>query len=259
MEWINDILFIHEFAAEHAGVGNHMLAVIHWFMAVLLIGWTAFLFYILVRFREKKQPKAKYHGVTSHFSTHLEVGVVIVEIVLLLGFAYPLWAKRSDIDLKPTGENVVNLRAVGEQFRWTFHYAGPDKMVGMTNPFRIDAGSNGIGLVKEDVNALDDFISVNELVVPVGRPVIIQVTSKDVIHGLALVPLFSQQDAIPGTEIPMWFTPTREGEWDIVCAQLCGRGHAQMVATVRVVSAEDFDKWFAKQNPLLPRPGAEEK
>ncbi len=253
IEWINDILYIHEFAAEHAGIGNHMLAIVHWFMAILLVGWSIFLGVILWKFRQKKNPKANYHGITSHFSTHLEVGVVIVEVVLLLGFAYPLWAKRADIEKKPTGDDVVNLRAVGEQFRWTFHYAGEDNLVGKTNPFLIQSGSNGIGLDAEDVNALDDFISVNELVVPVGRPVIIQVTSKDVIHGLAIVPLFSQQDAIPGTEIPMWFVPTKAGEWDIVCAQLCGASHAQMVATVVVKEQAEFDEWYKGQTPLLPK------
>jgi cytochrome c oxidase subunit 2 len=229
-----------------------MLGLIHWFMAVLFVGWTAFLGVILYKFRSKKNPNASYKGVTSHFSSHIEVGVVIVEVVLLLGFAFPLWAARSDVKSRPTGDEVVNLRAVGEQYRWTFHYAGADKMVGMTSHERYSS-ANPVGLVAEDPNAADDFVSVNELVVPVGRPVVIQVTSKDVIHGLAIVPMFSQQDAIPGSEIPMWFVPDKEGEWNIVCAQLCGAGHAQMVAYVKAVSSEEFDTWYAGNTPLLPK------
>jgi cytochrome c oxidase subunit 2 len=229
-----------------------MLGLIHWFMAVLFVGWTAFLGVILYKFRSKKNPNASYQGVTSHFSSHIEVGVVIVEVVLLLGFAFPLWAARSDAKTRPTGDEVVNLRAVGEQYRWTFHYAGADKMVGMTSHERYSS-ANPVGLVAEDPNAADDFVSVNELVVPVGRPVVIQVTSKDVIHGLAVVPMFSQQDAIPGSEIPMWFVPDKEGEWNIVCAQLCGAGHAQMVAYVKAVSSEEFDTWYAGNTPLLPK------
>lgn len=229
-----------------------MLALVHWFMAFLFVGWSAFLVVILYRFRRKKNPNASYKGITSHFSTHVEVGVVIVEIVLLLGFALPLWATRSDSKERPVGEDVVNLRAVGEQYRWTFHYAGADKMVGLTSYERY-SGSNSVGLVEEDPNAADDFVSINELVVPVDRPVVIQVTSKDVIHGLHIVPMFSQQDAIPGSEIPMWFVPDKEGEWNIVCAQLCGAGHAQMAAYVKAVSSEEFDTWYAAQNPLLPK------
>lgn len=253
IEWINEISGMHEIASRHGHVGNHMLGLIHWFMAILGVGWTIFLVYILYAFRRKKNPKASYNGITSHFSTHIEIGVVIVEVVLLLGFAFPLWAKRSDKNLRPVGEDVVNLRAVGEQYRWTFHYAGVDNSVGTTS-HELISGANPVGLVPEDPNSADDFVSVNELVVPVGRPVVIQVTSKDVIHGLAIVPMFSQQDAIPGSEIPMWFVPEKEGEWNVVCAQLCGAGHAQMVAYIKSVSSEEFDEWYASQNPLLPKP-----
>lgn len=252
IEWINEISGMHEIASRHGHVGNHMLALIHWFMAVLFVGWTAFLIVILWKFRQKKHPKASYSGITSHFSTHVEVGVVIVEVVLLLGFAFPLWAKWSDKSVRPTGDDVVNIRAVGEQYRWTFHYAGADNMMGMTSHERI-SGANPVGLVKEDPNSADDFVSVNELIIPVGRPVVIQVTSKDVIHGLAIVPMFAQQDAIPGSEIPMWFIPEKTGEWNVVCAQLCGAGHAQMVAYVNCVEQEEFTEWYSSQNALLPK------
>lgn len=252
IEWINEFVGMHEVASRHGHVGNHMLALVHWFMAFLFFGWSTFLVVILYKFRRKKNPKANYNGITSHFSTHVEVGVVIVEIVLLLGFALPLWATRSDSKARPVGEEVVNIRAVGEQYRWTFHYAGADKMVGLTS-HELYSGANSVGLVAEDPNAADDFVSINELVVPVGRPVVIQVTSKDVIHGLHIVPMFSQQDAIPGSEIPMWFVPDKEGEWNIVCAQLCGAGHAQMVAYVKAVSSEEFDAWYAGRSPLLPK------
>ena len=253
LEWINDIIYMHEVCSKHGLIGNHMLAVLHWFMLFLFVGWTTFLLVILWKFRAKKHPKASYHGITSHFSTHLEIGVVIVEVVLLMGFAFPLWAKRVDVKERPTGEDVVNLRAVGEQFRWYFHYAGADKSIGITSYDRINSGDNPVGLVKEDPNAKDDFISIGELVLPKDRPVVIQVTSKDVIHGLAIVPMFVQQDAMPGQEIPMWFVPQKEGYWNIVCAQLCGASHAKMVANVEVLSSEDFDAWYKEQRPMLPQ------
>jgi cytochrome c oxidase subunit 2 len=246
---INQAIGMPEIASQHGEMVNHMLEMVHWFMAVLLIGWSVFMAYVIWRFRRSKNPKANYFGVTSHVSTHLEVGVVIIEAVLLLGFAYPLWAKR--VEDQPTGDNVVKIRAVAEQFRWNFHYAGADSQMGMVSFGEMNAGNNGIGLMKDDVNSHDDFVVLNELVLPVNRPVVIQVTSKDVIHGLALIPLMSQQDAIPGKEIPMWMVPTKTGEWDVVCAQLCGASHAKMVATLRVVSEEEYDEWFAAQTPMF--------
>jgi len=253
LDSINQWLWMTEIASEHGGVVNHMLAIVHWVMLVLFVGWTTFLIYVLIRFREGKNPKANYHGVTSHFSSHAEVIVVIVEVVLLLGFAFPLWSNR--VENFPKGADVLKVRAVGEQFRWTFHYAGPDGKFGMTRPDLISS-SNTIGLDAEDPNSADDFTTLNDLALPNGRRVVVQVTSKDVIHGLALVPFQIQQDAIPGQEIPMWFRPTKIGEWDVVCAQLCGAAHAKMAATVRTLEPEDFDGWFDSQAPMI-KPVAE--
>lgn len=245
----NQAIGMAEVASEHGDMVDHFLEMVHWVMGILFIGWSIFLVFVLLRFNKRANPKARYEGMTSHFSTHVEIGVVIVEVVLLLGFAFPLWAARTEG--MPTGDDVVKIRAVGEQFRWTFHYAGKDSKMGLTDTYLVNS-SNGIGLVKQDPNAQDDFISLGELVLPLGVKVIVQVTSKDVIHGLAPIPLMTQQDAIPGREIPMWFTATKTGEWDIVCAQLCGAGHANMVASVKVLPKEEFNEWLAGQTPMFP-------
>ncbi|MFT5470985.1 MAG: cytochrome c oxidase subunit 2 [Verrucomicrobiales bacterium] len=189
-----------------------------------------------------------YAGVTSHFTTHVEALVVIVEVVLLLGFAFPLWSQRVDDNKGPglDDKDVIRIRAVGQTFLWNFHYAGEDTRFGLIRPDRIDA-INPVGIVREDLNAEDDFVVPGELVIPVGKTIIVQVTSKDVIHNLALVPMRTQQDAIPGMELPMRFEAIKEGEWDIVCAQLCGAGHATMKAKLTVLSQEDFDAWFAEK------------
>jgi cytochrome c oxidase subunit 2 len=78
---------------------------------------------------------------------------------------------------------------------------------------------------------------------PVGRPVIVDVASKDVIHNLALVPMRAAQDACPGVKAHMWFKPVKTGTWDIICGQLCGPGHAQMKAVLEVVEAKEFEDW----------------
>jgi len=238
---ITEFLGQPEAASQHAGQIDHMNEVVHWFMLILFVGWTTFFFFVLARFHRRSQPKASYEGIRSHFSTHLEIIVVLVEVVLLLGFAFRLWSERVDGMPSLDDKEVVRIRAVGEQFRWSFHYAGEDGMFGLVRPDRIDSG-NPVGLVKEDPNSHDDFLS-PELMLPKGRKVIIQVTAKDVIHNLALVPMRIQQDAIPGMEIPMWFVPTRTGRWDIICAQLCGAAHAKMVAKMECVEDPEFQEW----------------
>jgi cytochrome c oxidase subunit 2 len=85
----------------------------------------------------------------------------------------------------------------------------------------------------------------NEIVVPVGRPVVIQLSAKDVIHSFGVPAMRVKQDANPGMVVPIRFTPTVQGEFDVACSQLCGLGHYRMKAILRVVSEEEFDRWLA--------------
>jgi cytochrome c oxidase subunit II len=234
-----------ELASEHGAQVDHMNGFVHWFMAVLFVGWSIFLIYTFWRFNQKRNPKADYHGVRGHTTTHIEIGVCIVEAVLLVGFAFPLWSRQADE--YPTGPDVVKMRAVGEQFLWNFHYAGNDGVLGRVDPRLIGAG-NPIGRDLNDPNGKDDFLVAATMKLPNNRPVIVDVGSKDVIHNLALTPMRAAQDATPGIKSHMWFKPIKEGSWDIICGQLCGAGHSQMKATLEVVSQGDFDKWFKAQS-----------
>ena len=129
---INEWLGLPELASEHGKMVDLMMELIHWLMAVLFVGWSIFLCYVIWRFRQRKNPKANYHGVTNHASTHIEIAVIICEAVLLVGFAYPLWGRRSE--QFPENPNSVKVRAVGEKFSWTFHYPGEDGIFGRTDP-----------------------------------------------------------------------------------------------------------------------------
>lgn len=230
----------------HGDEVDHMLDVVHWFMIALFVGWTLFFLYCIFRFWHKNNPKACYHGVRSHLSSHLEVGVIIVEAVLLLGFAFPLWAERTDSWEQVKQMNPVRVRVVGWQFGWTYHYPGKDGKFGRIDP-RLISGTNELGIDYMDPNALDDFIT-PILQLPVSRPAVLNIGSKDVIHNYAIVPMRIQQDAIPGQEIGMWFTPTETLETYVVCGQLCGEKHGDMVGTLEVVPADAFDAWANAQS-----------
>jgi cytochrome c oxidase subunit 2 len=82
----------------------------------------------------------------------------------------------------------------------------------------------------------------------VSRPAVLNIGTKDVIHNYSIVPMRIQQDAIPGREIPMWFTPVKTLETFVVCGQLCGEGHGNMVGTMEVVAAGEYDSWFKSQS-----------
>ena len=240
---LNDLLGLPELASEHGEMVDHMINLVHWFMLILFVGWSIFLVVVFTKFRQNKHPKADYVGVKGHGSTHIEIGVIIVEAILLLGFAFPLWAQQS-VDY-PVGADVIKMRAVGEKFAWNFQYAGLDGTLGRTDLKLVDPGNgNIIGRDLKDPNSKDDFVKGGVMTLAVNRPVIVDVTSKDVIHNLALISMRIAQDATPGVRAHMWFRPTKVGEWDIICGQLCGGGHSQMKARLVVLPQKEFDEFL---------------
>jgi cytochrome c oxidase subunit 2 len=220
---------------------DSMLEMLHWFMLVLFVGWGSFYAYTLWRFRAGKHPKANYVGTTSHLPTKLEGGVLVLEVVLLLAFAAPIWALR--VDQFPAGTNVVHLQAVGQQFQWNFLYADANGKFGKREELLVTA-SNPLGLDRNDPIGANELTATNEMHIPLGTPCIVDVMSKDVIHDFCIPNMRTMEDAIPGAVIPLWFTPIKTGTYDVVCAQLCGSGHALMKATLVVDSPADYKKWY---------------
>ena len=229
-------------ASLHGYAIDSMLEMLHWFMLILFVGWGSFYFYTLWRFRQKKHARANYVGTTSHLPTKLEGGVLVLEVVLLMAFAAPIWANR--VAEFPTGPDVVHLRAVGQQFQWTYQYTGPDGKFGHRD-IKLVSGSNQLGLDMSDPDAKDDLVTgPAELHIPVNKPCIIDVMSKDVIHDFCIPNMRAAQDAIPGSIIPMWFVPIKTGSYDVVCAQLCGSNHSLMKSTLVVDTEADYKKWY---------------
>ena len=241
-------------AAAHGGQIDNLIGWIHIFMLILFVGWGGFFLYALVRFRKSRNPVADYQGVTSHRSTYVEVGVAVIEGILLIGFAIPLWAARVD-SLPPENEALV-VQVTGEQFAWNVHYPGPDRTFGRTDIKLLDLQSNPLGLDRDDPASKDDVTMVNQMNLPVNRQIILRLRSKDVIHGFGVPEFRVKQDAVPGFTIPIWFTPTvttaemrtktgnPEFQYEIACAQLCGLGHARMRGVVTVQTPEEFQKWL---------------
>ena len=155
-------------ATAHGGQIDNLIGWIHIFMLILFVGWGGFFLYVLVRFRQSRNPVADYKGVTSHRSTYLEIGVAVVEAVLLIGFAIPLWAARVE-GLPPENEALV-VQVTGEQFAWNVHYPGADRVFGRTDIKLLDLQSNPLGLDRSDPAAKDDVTTVNQLYLPVNRP-----------------------------------------------------------------------------------------
>jgi len=235
-------------AATHANDVDSLISIVHWLMFVLFIGWGAFFVYVLFRYRKSAHPTASYTGAKGKLSKGLEVGVAIIEVILLIGYAIPAWAKR--VTNFPGGNDATIVRVTGHQFAWEVQYPGADGKFGRTDPKLVSA-ENLIGLDRSDPDAKDDIVTSNQLNLPVDRPVLVHLSSQDVIHSFGLYEMRVKQDAIPGLDIPVWFIPTRAGEYEITCSQLCGLGHYRMRGFVTVQSAADYAKWMADQVKAL--------
>lgn len=264
LEFLNNWLPID--ASAHGPELDRWTAVIHWLMLVLFVGWGIYFLIALFRFRAGRNPRASYEGTKTHFSTYAEVGVALFEGVLLVGFAIPAWSKW--VQPPDPASDPVEVRVVGEQFAWNVHYPGPDSVFGRRDAHLVTA-SNPLGIDPADPAAADDVTAVNQLRLPVDRPATVRLSSKDVIHSFGLPYFRVKQDAIPGMEIPVHFTPTmvtpEESRfpgcaasktcWEIACAQLCGLGHFRMRGYVQILEQGEFDEWMgAEVAKKMPAP-----
>lgn len=231
-------------ASTHAAELDHLTVIVHWLMAVLFVGWGAFFLFVLFRFRKGNNPRADYHGAKGKISKGLEVGVVFAEVILLAFYAIPAWATRVR-DFPPEDQAVV-VRVVAEQFAWNVHYPGPDGKFGPTDISRM-AADNPLGLDRQAPDAKDDITTINQLTLPVDRPVLVHLSSKDVIHSFGLYEMRVKQDAVPGMDMPVWFIPNRIGDYEITCSQLCGLGHYRMRGFVNIKSDADYRNFLAEE------------
>ena len=176
----------------------------------------------LVMYRHKEGRRATY----THGNTTLEIIWTIVPALILVVLTFlsvPTWA-RIKMQLPPTD---IKIQVSAKQFNWQVIYPGPDGKFGTS----------------------DDKTFDNEVHVPVGKPVVLILTSQDVIHSFYMPNLRFKQDVVPGREIQQWFEATKPGKYEIPCAELCGFGHSGMRGWLYVHTPEDYAKWVKEQWP----------
>ena len=243
---------------------DEIIVIVHYLMLVLFVGWGIFFIVSLIKFRSSKNKKANYKGVESHYSSVLEAAVAVIEIVILFGFAFPIWAER--VNSVPDARDAETIRVIAQQYAWNMHYPGPDGKFGDTRVDLVDEQDNPIGLDRNSEFAEDDFTTINQLHIPVNTKIRIDLSSKDVIHNFKLPELRVSQDAIPGMNIPVHFEATmtskeflettigtkREGKGlEISCAQLCGLGHYRMKGFMTIHDDEGYQEWLDEQAEYL--------
>jgi len=226
---------------------DQLITVVHYVMFVLFVVWGVYFVYCLVRFRQREGHKAEYHPAKGKIAKTGEVAVIVAEALLLVGLSIPVWASwRNDF---PPRDTALTVRVVAEQFAWNFHYAGKDGVFGRTDVGLINNTGNSLGLDMKDPHAKDDIVTLNDLHIPVHQPVILELSSKDVIHSFTVNVLRVKQDATPGMMVPIHFEATQTGLFDVGCAQLCGLGHYRMKGQITIETPDQYSKWLTENTP----------
>ncbi|MGE0459749.1 MAG: cytochrome c oxidase subunit II [Vicinamibacterales bacterium] len=234
-----------EAASAHAAMLDAVLLDVHWHALAVFVVWSVILVAALVRFREGRSPEPRAAGPGILWPAVAIAAVVLGDVVLLATRALPAWNART----APPAAGVeapLEIHVAAEQFAWNIHYPGPDGRFGRTDTVFIGA-SNPVGIDRGDPAAADDIGLVNLLVLPLGRTVVVQLTSRDVVHSFTLPQMRVKQDAIPGLTARTWFTPTALGAWEIGCSQLCGLGHYRMRGDYRVLPRDEWAEWQAEE------------
>jgi cytochrome c oxidase subunit II len=198
--------------------------------------------YAIFKFRDRGQKAAYFEG-----NNTMEIIWTLATVVLFVGlglYARNAWAEVHFMGAEP---GALQIEVTGQQFVWNFRYAGPDGKFGREKPELVSASTgNPVGLDPTDPASKDDIVS-PVIAVPAGREVELTIRSQDVTHSFFVRELRLKQDAVPGMEIHMHFTATDPGNYEIVCAQLCGLGHYRMHSVLSVMSESDFQKWMKDQ------------
>ena len=251
--WLITILSTFFFVAKTwwlpVGASAAAPAIDHHFATTFIIMGTVFvaaqlsLGALVWMYRDRKgAPKAEY----SHGNMKLEIIWTVLTAVLFVGLnlmSSSIWASERFRGVNP---GAVRVEVTGMQFAWYFRYPGPDGRFGATKPELEDASTGGegaLGLDMGDPASKDDVVS-GTMYVPVNREVEVILRAHDVIHSLFIPSMRFKQDAVPGLTIHMHFTPTKIGDFEIACAELCGLGHYKMHGMLKVVSQEQFDNWL---------------
>ncbi len=209
--------------------------------AVFILAQFALAFAVF-RFRDRGQRPRFSRG-----NVALEIFWMCAAFAIFIGLAIAGQHAWAEVQFTPAQPNAIQIEATTSQFVYTFRYPGPDGKFGMLHPRFVDApAGNPLGIDPNDPAGRDDIV-VPTLTVPVNRQVELLLRSQDVVHNFFVRELRIQQDAVPGMLIPIHFTPTRIGKYDIVCTQLCGLGHQTMHSFLNVVSEGDYEAFLARQ------------
>lgn len=230
-------------ASPSVGILDHQLTLNFVLLGVVFCATQLALGLFVWKYRQRSDSQGTTHSAQP--DARVELTWLTIAATLFLGLNIAGAAMQSRAPVVSADEKPVVVEVTGVQFRWYFRQPGPDGKFGQTKPQLVDASEgNPLGIDRSDPASADDVVS-SELVIPASRTLEIRLHAQDVIHSFFVPALRIKQDAVPGQDIIIRIPPTRAGTYDIACAQLCGMGHYQMNAKLKVVPEGEYRAWLA--------------
>ncbi|HOY04488.1 MAG TPA: OmpA family protein [Saprospiraceae bacterium] len=267
----------HKGASEHGDMLDSLFAWTLFFTGIVFIITHIMLFWFAYKYRWQAGRKAQF---VAHDNRLEMIWTAIPAVVMTFLVVRGLDAWNTVMaDVKPN-EDYIEIEATGQQFNWIIRYPGPDGKLGTRN-YKLTTANNQLGMDFNDPKTWDDVLPGQELYLPVGKKVRVRITAKDVLHSFFLPNFRVKMDAVPGLPTFFVFTPIKttaeyrnelrkypeynepadaadptgpkrweKFEYELACAELCGKGHYSMKRIFKVVSQEEFDQWYKKQESL---------
>jgi cytochrome c oxidase subunit 2 len=217
------------------------LSITFWITGFVFAAVVLFMAYCVWKFRHREGIRAAYEPENHTLEKRLTIATTI-GVAALLAPGLVVWHQFVTVP-----DEATEVEVVAQQWSWAFRLPGADGKLGLADN-RLVGFDNPLGIDPEDPNGRDDvMVEAADLYLPVDQPVHILLRSLDVLHNFYVPEFRGKMDMVPGMVTFFWFTPTREGSYQVLCAELCGTGHGFMRGGVVVASNEDYQAWLAEQ------------
>ena len=212
-----------------------------WVTGAVFVAVCLFMSYCVWRFRYQEDRRSDYEPESPRLEWFLTI-LTTIGVCALLAPGLIVWNKYVSVP-----EDAVDIEVMGQQWYWNYRLPGPDGKLGLTD-LRNITEDNPFGMNLDDPNGLDDIlIEADDLHILLGQSVKVNLRSIDVLHDFYVPQFRAKMDMVPGTVTYYWFTPTRTGDFEILCMEYCGTGHYAMKGRVLVDNEEDYKEWLSEQ------------
>lgn len=227
--------------ASNWGYIDNTLVITFWITGAVFTAVILFMAYCVYRFRHREGNRAAYEPENRRLESWLTV-VTALGVTAMLAPGLFVWSRFITVP-----DDATEVEVVAQQWQWSYRLPGADGKLGTSNA-RLVGPDNPLGINPDDPNSKDDVVvEAADLHLPVGKPVKMLLRSIDVLHDFYVPEFRGRMDMVPGMVTYFWFTPTRIGSFEVLCAELCGVGHAFMRGVVKVDDEQDYAVWLGQQ------------